>query len=229
MTIRMIKLKNYMKKLIILFAFGLLARQSVQAQGSITYLSNLAQPSVSSLAVGSDSWLAADFLTGSNADGYLLDSIQLAMADAAGNPSGFMVGIYARDPHNSTDITPGDSLGILSGSLNPTTAGIYTYATASSLILSPSTGYFIVLTANTAAANGTYELSAAGASSYSPSGGWVGGNHLRISNNGSSWNSLSGTYPQFAINATPIPEPGVLSLLGLGGAALLWRRQAKTA
>jgi hypothetical protein len=222
-----------MKKLIILFVFGLLARQGVQAQGSITYLSNIAQPSVGSLAIGSDSWLAARFHTGNDIEGYSLDSIQLGLTDATGSPSGFMAEIYARDPHNFTGITPGNSLGILSGSLNPSSAGIYTYASASSLILSPSTDYFIVLTSGTATVGGAYNWSLADANSYDPSVGWaitggVSSGVYRSINNGSSWNSLSGTYPQFAISATPIPEPGALNLLGLGGAALLWRRQAKT-
>jgi hypothetical protein len=58
------------------------------------YLSNLGQSSTGSLAVGSDSWLAASFGTGTNEGGYELNSIQLAMTDASGNPSGFTVMIY---------------------------------------------------------------------------------------------------------------------------------------
>jgi hypothetical protein len=222
-----------MKKLIILFIFGLLTRQVAPAQGSITYLSNLAQPSAGSLAVGSDSWQAAAFHTGSNIDGYVLDSIQLALTDAVGDPSSFTVLLYSSIPRSGAINSPGNSLGTLSGSLNPAAGGIFTYTPDSSITLSRYTSYFIVLTAGTTVANGAYEWSYAGADQ-SPTGGWSappvdsGINNFQ-SSNGSTWNTSSGGIRQFAISATPVPEPGVLSLLGLGGASLLWRRQAKTA
>lgn len=220
-----------MKKIIIngviTFAVALVAPQIVQAQGTMTYLSNLDQASAGSLAVGSDSWLAAGFKTGNNASGYLLDSIQLGMTDASGNPSGFTVMLYR--PAAGGPLVPGSSLDTLNGSLNPVTAGTYTYTSASSFTLLPNREYYIVLTAGTAVANGAYEWGYAGANSYNPSDGWnsQGGNWT--SSNGSipSWNSTSG-FPQFAINAIAIPEPGVPGLLGLGGLAFLWhRRKAK--
>jgi hypothetical protein len=40
-------------------------------------------------SVASDSWLAAEFGTGTDASGYVLNSVQLGMTDASGNPSGF--------------------------------------------------------------------------------------------------------------------------------------------
>ncbi len=214
-----------MKKLIILFVFGLLTRQVVPAQGSITYLSNLAQPSVGSLAVGSDSWLATDIFTGTNASGYLLDSIQLAMADASGNPSGFAVMIYSSG--GFTGIFPKSSLGTLNGADNPSTSGIYTFTPISSLMLSPSTDYFIVLTAGTTVANGAYEWNLTTPNVLIGDGSWKAGGIFH-SDDGSTWLYNSGAL-QFAIDATAVPEPGVLSLLGLSGAALLWRRQAKSA
>jgi hypothetical protein len=215
-----------MKKLIITFLIGLFTQQITQAQGMI-YLSNLGQASAGSISVGSDSWYAMLFQTGNNVGGYTLDSIQLGLANATGSPSDFMVEIYAPDPHNFTGASPGDSLGILSGSLNPATAGIYTYVPGSSLALSPGTDYFIVLTAATTIANGAYELNYASSPAYNASDHWAWGDGLG-SNNGTSWHPQV-FYHQFAISATPVPEPGVLNLLGLGGAALLWRRRAKTA
>ena len=98
--------------------------------------------------------------TGTNAGGYLLNSIQLAMADASGTPSGFTVMLYAY-PAAGGICSRGSSLGTLNGSLDPVTA-------AFTLIprLQPSryrqTPYFIVLTAGTAVANGAYEWSYAG-------------------------------------------------------------------
>jgi hypothetical protein len=88
--------------------------------------------------------------------------------------------------------------------------------------------YFIVLTAATTIANGAYDWSLTGTYSYNPSAGWLVGS-VSSSTDGSHWSADLPINPLFAISATPVPEPGVLSLLGLGGAALLWRRQAKTA
>ena len=167
---------------IIVFAVAL-APQIVQAQGTMTYLSNLNQASAGSLAVGSDSWLAAGFGTGNNANGYVLNSIQLGMTDASGNPSNFTVMIYANA--GPTGIFPGSSLGTLDGSLNPATGGIFTYTPASNLTLSPSTFYYIVLTAGTTVANGAYDWSYAGANSYNPSGGWFSLGGIWTSSNGS--------------------------------------------
>jgi len=139
---------------VIVFAVGLFAPRIATAQGTVTYLSNLGQASAGSLAVGSDSWLAASFITGTNASGYSLNSIQLAMTDASGNPSGFTAMLYSAI--GVTGVFPGSSLGTLNGSLNPVSGGIFTYTPASNPTLLPSTGYFIVLTAGTAIANGAY-------------------------------------------------------------------------
>jgi hypothetical protein len=118
--------------------FGLLAQQILQAQGT-TYLSNLDQSSVGSLAVGSNSWLAGIFETGTNPGGYVLNSIQLVRV----------------------------------------------------------------------------------------TGGFAGG--VWTSSNGSSpWAGNEGAFPQFAINGSAVPEPGVLSLFVLGGCLLVWHgRKAK--
>ncbi len=132
-----------MKNVIIMVSVILLTQQITQAQGTI-YLSNLGQPSAGSLAVGSDSWVAAMFQTGANAGGYVLNSVQLGMADASGNPSGFTVMIYANIVP-PIGIFPGNSLGTLTDSLNPVTSGIYTYTPRSSLTLLPGTPTLLFL------------------------------------------------------------------------------------
>jgi hypothetical protein len=199
--------------------FGLLAPQIAEAQGTITYLSNLGQSSAGSLAVGSDSWLAALFFTGNNTGGYDLNSVQLGMMDATGNPNDFTVMLYSAI--SGAAILPGSNLGSLSGSAAPTTAGTYTYTAPANLALSPNSAYFIVLTAGTTVANGACKWSIAGTDSYNPIGGWAViqgvSSGVYSSSSGSSWNSLSGDYPQFAVNASAVPEPGVAGLLGLGG------------
>jgi hypothetical protein len=128
---------------------------------------------------------------------------------------------------------PGTSLGTLNGSLNPVTAGIYTYTPAATLTLAPYGFYCIVLTAGTPVANGAYEWSYADINSYNPSGGWstppgnLGG--VWTSSNGSPpWIESVSTFAQYAVNATGVPEPSTLGLLALGGCFLVWgRRKAK--
>ena len=218
-----------MKKIIIGsfigFVLALLAPQIAHAQGTMTVLSNLDQTSAGSLAVGSNSWFAAAFRTGGDTGGYVLNSIQLEMTGASGNPSGFTATLY--HCYFGTPYILGSSLGTLDGSLNPVAGGIFTYTPASSLTLTRFTPYAIVLTAGTAVANGAYDWSYASGDSYHPSGGWVNLGSL-TSSDGSFWNFALGGYPQYAINVTDVPEPGVLGLFGLGGLCFFWyRRKAK--
>jgi hypothetical protein len=212
--------------IIVCLAVAVSVPQITQAQGTMTYLSNLGQPSTGGLPVGSDSWLAAAFITGPKAAGYSLDSIQLAMTDASGNPSDFTVMLCSNGP---IAFAPGPVLGTLSGSLSPVSSGIYTYTPASNLTLSPGNRYFIVITAGTAVADGAYEWSLAGAPPYDPSSGWVEVGGVFTSSNGSSWPLPTDGYFQFAIAATAVPEPSMLGLLALGGFFLVRHRRKATA
>ena len=227
-----------MKKIIIYGVFALaniLDSRIVQAQGTMTYLSNLDQASVGSLAVGSNSWWAAPFETGSNPSGYVLNSVLLGMADASGTPSGFTVFLFSAASGTGPWWLPNFNLGTFSGSLDPTTAGIYTFTAISNFMLSPFRTYFIVVTAGTSVANGEYNWSYTGATNYSSIENWsssVEQTGASTSSDGSPphpiWGIVPGDYAQLAINATAIPEPGVLGLFGLGGLAFLWhRRKAK--
>jgi hypothetical protein len=219
------KRQPYMNKLtfgqIIALVVGFFIPQGAQAQGT-TYISNLGQSSSGSTPIASDSWFAVPFYTGANNGGYFLDSIQLSMTDASGAPSGFTVMLYTVGLGSPF---PGYSLGSLSGSFTPSTAGIYTF-TAPPNVVAAYSAYFIVLTAGTAAANGAYEWSLSGINSYNPTGGWgVSPPPFFNSTDGRNWTPVFGTYPQFAINATPVPEPGVLGLFVLGGLSLIWLRR----
>jgi PEP-CTERM motif len=193
-----------------------------QAQGT-TYVSTLGLPPTGSSSVGSDSWLAEYFRTGTNGAGYLLDSVQLALTNASGSPSGFTVMISNNGTYPS-GASPGTNLCTLNGSLNPIAGGIYTYSPASTLTLSPRTDYFIVLTAGTTVAGGAYQWSVSSTDAPTLTGGWAGGGLLLHSSDSLLWVPIPGTYPLFAISATPVPEPSTLGLLALGSSFLLWRR-----
>ncbi len=221
-------MKKRIVSIIIGFALAILAPQITTAQGTTTFLSNLGETSTGSNPVGSDSWLAASFFAGNNSGGYILNSVQLGMGGSLGNPSGFTVMICALAP-DPTDV--GGSLGTLTGSANPSTAGTYTYNAPSSLSISPDTQYFIVITAGTTVANGSYEWSYMNTDSYQPVDDWEASLTL-ASPNGSSWGPVAG-YPtidfsQFALLATPVPEPGVIGLFSFGALLVgFLRRKAR--
>ncbi len=199
---------------------GLFAHQIIHAQGTI-YLSNLNDPpNGSAAAVGSDSWLAPFFETGSNVGGYLFDSIQLAMVDASGNPIGFTVMLYTA--HNGVAAYPGISIDTLNGSSNPSTTGIYTYVPTTDTTLKPNNLYFIVVTAGTAVANGAYEWSES--AFYPTQNSDLKGGGVFYSSDGLNWPSDLGAYTQFAITVTAIPEPSTSFLLLLGSGVLFYVR-----
>jgi hypothetical protein len=212
---------------VVVSAIGLVNPRTVQAQGTITFLSNLGQTPIGVNAVGSDSWLAADFGTGNNAGGYVLTSVQMGLADASGNPGGFTVMVYS-EANNPGAVLPGSSLGTLTGASDPTVAGDYTYTPVSSLTLLPNKDYFIVVTAGTAVANGAYGWNFLNTSAYQPADGWIA-SVTYSSGNGTSWTRLGSSpnfdFSEFALNATATPEPGVIGLFALGGLLIASQRR----
>jgi hypothetical protein len=214
-------MKKIIMPAILALAAAVLSPQLARAQGSL-YVSNLGLTSSGSSFVGNDSWLAADFWTGTNAGGYSLNSFQLALADASGNPSGFTAMLYTEVGDAAP--LPGSSLGTLNGFLSPVTGGIYTYSPASDLVLLPNTPYFIVLTAGTAVANGAYEWSFTSTHAPTLSGGWHGDDAFLSSSDGLNWH-FNSAYAQFGITVTAVPEPSSLGLLALGGFFLVWHRR----
>jgi hypothetical protein len=192
------------------------------AQGTL-HLSNMNQPSFGELAVGSDSWVAAPFRTGTNALGYHLNKVELLMNSPSSDPHGFSLSIYALDDSPSgSPSAPGTSLGSLAGD-DPAGAGVFAYTPASPLDLSSSTGYYIVMMSATLLGQGAYNWSGAeiDPNSLNQTDGWRLFGTYSISGDGSDWGLARGLQLQFAIFATPIPEPTALALLGLAGLCLV--------
>jgi len=208
-----------MSRVAITFAIAaLFAAQMAQAQGTL-YVSNLGQNSAGSFGIGNNMWLAQGFETGASSGGYVLNSVQVEMAAAIGNPSGFVVSLYS-----SFNGSPSDNLGALGGSINPSSPGLYTY-NASPLTLAPSTEYFIVATDATPTTQGIYTWVDT-VSTYSSIDEWSF-QTVYGSANGSDWTGLRAYAFETAIYATAVPEPPpwVLGLLGGGFAFYLRARK----
>lgn len=216
-------MKNAIIKGVIVVVAWLLVPQTARSQGTL-YVSSLDLPSAGSVTVASDSWIGEGFNTGNNPSGYILDSIELDMTSATGDPSGFTVQLYTSQSING-GYYPGSSIATLTGSSDPATAGLYTYID-SGLTMSSSTLYFIVLTSETPIASGTYALSYETTSPANSTGGFAEG-ILCESSAGTSWGSATpgGGIAQMELTATAVPEPAPLILMGLPGVLFFaWRR-----
>ncbi len=213
-----------MQKIIISFIaiLGIWLPQLSPAQGTL-YFSNLGEPPVSSMVVGSDAWLTQSFRTGTNSGGYYLNSVQLLMGTTTGNPNGFSVAIYN---HTPGDIRfPGSYLSSLSGP-DPAAGGTFSYNSIG-VVLLPSTSYFVVLTAATPVSNGTYSWSATSSFNADSSDGWGGTGFHFSSADGVAWGRIAGPFFQFGVNATAVPEPSISAIVALGLAALGFLRCRK--
>ncbi len=199
---------------------SLLAPRLVGAQ-SIDYLDNTSQTVSGNFGLfNGQGDIFAQFQTGNNADGYMLNSISILFSNATGNPGqsgGFSSVSLCPDFGN----TPGAPIVYdFLGNDAPTNAQLYTYTPPSSLTLNANTDYWIG--AGAFSSSGAYELSETASTTTGIDGWTITGN---VSNQGT---PVANNIPQFAINATPInaaPEPTTLALAGLGAVGwLLFRR-----
>jgi hypothetical protein len=209
-----IKLLRY--GLLVFACIGQATPQIANAQSTV-FLSHLGSSADTGIGVQSDQWWAVSFETGTAANGYSLDSIQLRIAGKSGNPTGFELLLY-----NNNGGLPGSSLDSLSGS-DPTGAGVYTFS-ATGITLSPSTVYWAVTTSSDSSLSGNSFYWAFDPNSYTSSDGWSLGSDA-ASFNGSSWNGNATSPFTLAINASAVPEPEIYSLTGLGLLAILLRRR----
>lgn len=105
----------------------------------VTLVSNLAQESGQDAFFGHSPDAASQvFRTGSNPDGYTLDSAIASFGDKAGSPGDIRVRIAADDGGS-----PGEIAGVLVGS-NPDTAGLYAFVSDDSILLNADTDYHVV-------------------------------------------------------------------------------------
>lgn len=173
----------------------------VQAQGT-TYFSGMGIASQGNYSIGSNSWGAAWFQTGNSPGGYSLNSISLLMGNSVGSPSGFSVRLW--------NFQTQQPVLTLTGS-NPTTSGIYTF-TAPSFAMGLSQVYWFVVTSQTSIATGAYNWLYS--NQLALGNAWQGGGY-NVSSDGVNWTRDGGREFQFAVNATAVPEPTALALLGL--------------
>jgi hypothetical protein len=201
-----VKLKNLALAFAI-SAFEFSAPQFAHSQGLIaSSLSNSGEPAGGSVFYGSDLWIAQSFETGNISGGYTQG---LSLIAGSGGFSS-SVSIY-----NDNNGIPGNLLGV---------AGI---------TLSPSATYWIVATASTPAQSSgfpSYYWSYASDNNYSSSSdNWSINPTFDLSTDGSNWTSDATHSPfQFTITATPVPEPSICSLAGLGLATILLCRKSRT-
>ena len=137
---------NFKTSLILLSIIGLIS--TPLACHGTTYLSNLSLSSSGSAEIASDSWYAQSFCTGYNSSGYVLNSITLLLNTTSGTPSGLTVSIYS---YNARYL--GSYLGTLVAS-SADDEGLVTFT--GNITLSANTYYYIVVTADTSSATGSY-------------------------------------------------------------------------
>jgi hypothetical protein len=196
----------------VFFLFAIvLCSPRLDAQG-VTFISNLELDQLGSAAVANDAWVAQSFTTGTNAVGYVLNTVQIAMSPASGSPNRLSVLLYS-----ANGAYPGDVLMSLSGPNNPSAGGVISF-TASDFALLPANTYWIVLTAESPLSAGAYTANIASFFGYAASDGWWTDRYYAESVNGSRWSvSPVGVDLQFAVGATAVPEPTSLALLSLAG------------
>lgn len=75
------------------------------------------------------------------------------MAAATGSPGGFALSLFS-----AQNVLLGRSLGVLTGSVNLVSAGVYSFdASALNFTLAPSTEYFLVESSTSSSSQGSYE------------------------------------------------------------------------
>jgi hypothetical protein len=193
----------------VLAVFGLVCGTVGHAQTVV--ISNLSSTRSSQVSISATAYQAAPFTTDSSSS-YSLNSVTLGMAAATNAGGSFFVAIYSGATQPTALVTNGQ----LSGNSNPATAGNYSFTAGASVLLAPSTTYWVV--AGVTSGVGVYKWQINTTDAFSTST-WLqvpdGFGHSV--NAGVSWSTGTTTTPQvFELSATAIPEPSTyVALFGL--------------
>jgi hypothetical protein len=182
-----------------------------------TVVSNLGEGETASPFVNGSVWNATSFTT--DVLTYTLNSLTLRLSffDFGGGT------VTPRIFTNGSGAPSGVALEVFS-SQTVNGSGNFTFA-STGLTLDPNTTYWIALQ------GGGFDASLwASTSSPAQTGGWtIGDTMLHSTDSGSSWPTTYGFSGQFSVDATPVPEPRSVLLLGMGAMAGLTflRRSAR--
>ena len=189
---------------------------------TLVTLSNLTTSGTGTVVVDSSGGESAGFVTGGNAGGYTLESVDVrisSVTNTTGNASGDLtVALYT----SASNGKPGTSQATLTGS-SPTGAGTFTFTCPDSAncSLSPATQYHVVLTAPNTTGNGRYVWSVAStlSATQEPSNnGWfVNVSHYHYSGN---WQNVSSAN-KTKVSAAVDPSLTVSSITATGATLTL--------
>ena len=209
-----------------LLVIGAMMPLLTEGQGTV-FCSNILQTNFPAgrFSVASDSWIAQDF-SWEGTSPFTLVGVELLIDTASGSPSNFSVAIYTLGADG-----PGEWLGNLRGDSDPNPQMVRTYFYyADGITLSPGSGFFVVMTSDTAAAQGAYQWFTAFKPGQFFNGSLRLGTSYFDSSDGVSW---SGHVDQdlglIVVTGTPVPEPSSIMLLFCGVVSLLyfhWRRKS---
>jgi hypothetical protein len=187
--------------------------------GALSLTSNLGNFAGYGVAVESSPWHAVSFTTDANP--YTLDSVSINFPWSPQSGAwGFEASIWS-----SSGIVPGALITTLSGNSTPG-SGTHTYTATGTVNLAASTTYWVVTRSGSSSKAFYWGMS----DNLSESGpGSIGNSTLSSWDAGASWPGGAPVYAALiGVEATLVPEPGTLGLLGAGlaGLAMAGRRRS---
>ncbi len=206
----------------LLVAGGLLL-SAASSSGSV-YLSTLDLPPTTGAMLQHTQWTGVAFTTDDSP--YRFEGITARLNFIDTPPVGdLQPALYLANLSNLPDGAPLSTS--FSSSAWVTGVNDYLFSATESIILEANTTYIFALRPTTLTSSGLWQGTAA---SNPYTGPWTMPVVFAVShNNGSTWSDASGGVGRLLIeiNATAVPEPGTVALIGLGGVLglLHWRRR----